>query len=158
MRKQNFGMSLVETLVVLTVFITVVLITSQALFSALKGSKKSEVTVKVKQAANYVQSVMERELHSAASTSSCSSSRVDYTDSAGSAKFFECKSVGPNGYIDSSGGRITPSDVAVTSCSLSCLVSTSGKSVNLDMIFSQTGERPEESAQFQAKSQILLRN
>lgn len=162
MQKKQRGMSLIEILVVLTLFTAVVVIANQALFAALKGSKKSEVTSKVKQAANYVVSVMERELHSATVVTSCASNKVNYSDSSGQAKFFECKDIGTQigGYVDSSSGRITPTDVFVSACSLTCSTDSGGSSVSLDMTFVQstTATRPDEATKFPIKTRILLRN
>lgn len=156
------GMSLIELLVAMTIFIVIILIASQTLFAAIRGNSKSEQTIKVKQAGGYVMSVMERELHSALNVQACTATRVDYTDSAGQTKYFECKDVGAvaGGYINSSAGRITPNNVRLDVCSLTCSLTPSGDSVSLNLKFTPSvqGDRPEEKAFFEAKTRILLRN
>src|SRR5687767_5643171 len=59
------GYSLIEILIVVSIFSVIALVVSQTLFSTLKGAAKSEVGSSIKQEANYVIAVMERAIHNA---------------------------------------------------------------------------------------------
>ncbi|OGM05202.1 hypothetical protein A2125_01720 [Candidatus Woesebacteria bacterium GWB1_43_5] len=118
------GYSLVELMVVLTVFSVLVLVATQALLLSLKSTAKSEALGKVKENIEYAVSVMERQLHSAKEVVPCPNPdplNLSFISLDGSTLEFACKNPGEDGYISSgAGGRLTSEDVSVISCSFSC--------------------------------------
>ncbi|TSC89468.1 MAG: Uncharacterized protein G01um10145_625 [Microgenomates group bacterium Gr01-1014_5] len=159
------GFSLLEIVVVITLFTGIVFFANQALFSTLKGNTKSQVSTKIKQASSYAFDLMERELRQSTAVGTCTSTSIAYTNIDGVPSSFVCNT-GTAGFLTSgptlTQTKITPDDVAVTACNFSCTVSGSSRTVNLDVTFAQTGNsallRVEETDKYQLKNQILLRN
>lgn len=160
-RKLLRGFTLLEILVVLAVFGIVMVVITQILFASLKGSLKSDVTIKTKREAERTMAVMERLLHNARRITSCEGNRVDYVDQYGGSASFSCVSPGTeNSRIASGSGTLTVSDIKVHSCFISC-EPTGGeiRSVLIDVVFTQkAGARPEEMARLNLKSRVTLRN
>lgn len=161
-KKSLEGITLFEILLVIVIFVGIVLLASQALFSALKGGSKAQLTTKLKQSAAYAFEVMERELRSATSLSSCSATAITYNDEDGKSASFSCNSVGVNGYLSAGTSRITTDDIAVTACTFVCTTSGSVRTVTIDMTFAQAGPgtnlKVEDRGSYRLKSQVFLRN
>jgi prepilin-type N-terminal cleavage/methylation domain-containing protein len=94
------GYSLIELLVVLVVFSVLTIILTQSMASSLRGSRKSENIIEVKQNIDFALSTMERLLRNAQSLTCTSNVRLDYIDEHGAAGVFQC-SGGLNGHIAS---------------------------------------------------------
>jgi prepilin-type N-terminal cleavage/methylation domain-containing protein len=116
------GYSLIEILVVISVFSIVALIATQSILVTLTGAKKSESTIRVRENLEYATSVMERRLRNANSIDTCSTgSRVDFTDGNGNSASFYCQNIGgSDGRLLSESGRITSSFINLTECSITC--------------------------------------
>ncbi|OGY10141.1 MAG: hypothetical protein A3A58_02450 [Candidatus Blackburnbacteria bacterium RIFCSPLOWO2_01_FULL_41_27] len=155
------GFSLLEIIVVISLFTGIVIFANQALFSTLKGNTKSQVSTKIKQASSYAFDLMERELRQSTAVGTCTPTSITYTKIDGAQSSFVCNT-GTTGYLSFGGVKITPDDVAVTACNFSCTVLGSSRTVSLDVTFAQTGNstslRVEETDKYQLKNQILLRN
>ena len=117
------GFSLLEILVVITVFSMLAILTTQAVILTLKGSKKSESLTKVRGNIDYALATIERNIRNADSIVECSDSNTDiisYHDENGVLTSFSCDSDSDGGYIASASGRLTSSEIDVTSCSFVC--------------------------------------
>lgn len=117
------GYSLIELLVVITIFSFLVIISTQTLLLSLRGTRRSEATVKVKENLEYAVAIMERQFHSAGDVNPCpnpDTTRVDYTNQDGIGTFFSCEDLGADGFITSGPARLTSEDVSVTDCELTC--------------------------------------
>lgn len=153
--RKNGGFSLVEILIVISLFVVVSLIVGQALFSTIKGSTKSDLTIKVRQNGNYALSVMERMLHSATSIS-CTSQLITYRDSNGADSALECK----NNSIYLNNNSLLPSDV-YASCSFTCPLEGGTTTVNISAIFTQvpaSGQTVQEKISVPLQTKVRLRN
>lgn len=161
-RAGQSGITLFEILISMVIFVGIVVLANQALFSALRGSSKSQLTTRLKQSAEYAFTVMERGLRPAVNITTCSATSIVYVDSSGKAKSFTCNNVGTAGYLSDSTSRITSDDVAVTACSFVCTTSGPVRTVSLDMTLSQPGAsvnlKVEEQGSYRLKSQVYLRN
>lgn len=121
--KYNKGLSLVEIMIVITIFAVIGLLSTRSIFLTIRGAKKSDSLIRVRENVNYSLSVIERQIRSAQSVvcPNPSTSKIDYvptdTDNQSS---FSCVSVGTGGYIASDSARLTSSDVSVTSCTFTC--------------------------------------
>lgn len=157
--KKQRGFSLFEIIVVIAVFIVIIMISSQALFSTLRGSAKSQVSTRIKEAAAYAFDLMERDLRQSRSISTCTPTAINYINVDGLQSSFSCSA---GSLVNTSGTRMTPDDISVASCNFSC--STQGPSTwaNLEVTFKQSGDaaslKVEEVGTYQLKNQILLRN
>jgi prepilin-type N-terminal cleavage/methylation domain-containing protein len=121
--KINSGFSLIETMIVLVVFATIALITSQALISTLSLSAKAKSTAKVRQEIDYALSIMERHLHNSSALVNCPNTdkkKLQYQDALGATTTFSCESVNNDNFIASGSARLTSELISVTSCNLDC--------------------------------------
>lgn len=124
------GMSLLEILVVVTIFAILGILTTRAVLLTLQGSKKSESLVHVRENLDYSMGVIERQLRNANSVDVCTSgTEVDYTDQNGNPGLFSCVvQVGSSDSYIASGSanlRLTSNTVSITSCSITCDPGTS---------------------------------
>ena len=111
------GFSLLEILVVITVFSMLAILTTQAVILTLKGTKKSESLTKVRANIDYSLAVIERNIRNADSIVECPNTDqtiISYTDENGSITSFSCANDSDGGYIASASGRLTNSEVDVT--------------------------------------------
>lgn len=117
------GFSLLEILVVITVFSILAILTTQAVLLTLRGSKKSESLTKVRGNIDYSLAVIERNIRNAESIIDCSNSDttiISYLDENGAQTSFSCASDDDGGYIASASGRLTSSEVDVIECKFEC--------------------------------------
>jgi prepilin-type N-terminal cleavage/methylation domain-containing protein len=121
--KRIQGFSLLEILVVVTVFSILAILTTQAVLLTLRGSKKSESLTKVRGNIDYSLAVIERNIRNAESIVECPNSDtriISYLDEDGVLTSFSCASDEDVGYIASDSGRLTSSEVDVIVCSFKC--------------------------------------
>jgi len=122
--KNEKGLSLVEILVVISVFAVIGILSTRSIFLTLRGAKKSDSLVRVRENVNYAMGVIERQIRNSESIESlCDSipsSSFSYIAEEGVSASFTCEDMSGDGYIASSGARLTSSDIDVTSCSFTC--------------------------------------
>jgi type II secretory pathway pseudopilin PulG len=160
-RKFTKGISLIEILIVVSIFAVVGVLVAQSVLYSVRSSRKSESLSHVRNNLDYAISIMERQLRNAESITTCSGasvSKLDFYDSLGNATYFQCT----GGYIASGSAtiRLTSDEVELTSCSFTC---NPGSADEPDSIFIKlTGKdataQGVESAEFTAETQVLLRN
>jgi len=158
------GMSLIEILVVVSIFAILAIITTRSVLLTLQGSKKSESLVKVRENLGYSMGVVERQIRNANAIAECPNSDanvVNYTDQNGNPASFSCVNVGStNAYVASGSARLTSTEITVTSCSFVC---TPGTSANPPLV-SVTLEAKDAAAvgiqnsSVSTTTQIYLRN
>lgn len=126
----NTGISLLEILVVITVFAVLGIIIARSVFLTLGGSKKSDSQVKIRENVNYALSIIERQIRNANSIVTCPNSpttTLEYLDENGVSASFSCVNVGgSDSYIASSSARLTSGDIQIVSCSLACIPGDGG--------------------------------
>lgn len=117
--KRKGGFSLIELLVVVFVFSILTVVTTRSLAVSLRGSSKSNSTGTVKENIEFAAGSIERQLRNARSIDQATSSTqvINYVDENGLPASFSCVG-GANGYIVSTAGRITSSEVNVN-CTIS---------------------------------------
>ncbi len=126
------GMSLLEILVAVTIFAILGVVITRSVILTLRGSKKSEDVVKVRENISYAFSVIERQLRNADSIIECPNittpSVLDYKDQLGAASTFSCVGIGSaDSYIASGSARLTSSGVVLESCDISCVSGASNE-------------------------------
>lgn len=119
--KTNSGLSLVEILIVITIFAIIGILSTRSVFLTLRGAKKSDSLVRVRENVNNALSVIERQIRNSEKIT-CPSvgTTLSYVSLEGISTDFICQSVGTDGYISSGSARLTSSDVSITSCSFTC--------------------------------------
>lgn len=153
------GFTLTEVIIVLGIFSILAVVVSQALFTTLKGSAKSEIASSIKREGDYVVAVMERAIHNAKFIDTCGSGRIAYRDTNSRSGLFDCT----QGRVASGSAVITSDQTSVTRCIVTCSPSAPPyKSVDVNMTFERPNPsgvlRPEEKAKVELKTKILLRN
>jgi len=158
------GQSLLEILVVISIFAILGILITQSVILSVSGSKKSESLVRVRESLNYSLSVMERQIRNADSIPDCpnlDTTYLAYTDQDGNSTYFQCL-LNPNaiGTIASGSASLTGSDVNVTGCSLAC---TPGQGSNPSTVTISLEAKDSQSTGAQNSavtltSQINLRN
>lgn len=139
MKKLKAGYSLIEIMVVLTLFALLILVATQTLVVSLRNTGKSEAIGRVKENLEVSISVMERQLRNAKSIVRCAGIttvpaynnplNIDYLDQNGKAASFTC-TLGANGFIASASAvpvvtsRLTNQNVSISVCSITCVRST----------------------------------
>lgn len=156
-------MSLLEILVVVAVFSILGIIITRSVLLTLRGSRKSESQVKVRENVNYALGVVERQLRNADSITECpnaDTSRIDYTDESGGTSSFSCIGVGGAGsYIASGSARLTSDEIQISSCSFTCTEGSSANPPSVDISINALDSEASgiENTQITASTKIFLR-
>lgn len=167
--KTQGGMSLLEILVVISIFAVLGILVTQSVVLTLKGSKKSESMVKARENLDYSLSIIERQIRSASSiTSPCPNPGADksisYLDQNGNSGSFSCEgTMGSIGSFIASGSgnlRLTNDTVKVASCSFTCTpgTMTNPSLITVDVALQEAAATSIQSAKVSATTQIYLRN
>lgn len=124
----NKGLSLIEILVVITVFAALGILISTSIILSLQGSQKSVGAVAVRENLDFATGIIERQLRNANSIPQClglnpnpssDTSVINFVDQDGNPSSFTCVSPGAGGYVASGSAnlRLTSPQVSVTACS-----------------------------------------
>ncbi len=159
--KSSFGFSIVELLVVVTVFTILAVITTQSLVLILRGSRKSESLIAVRENVNYAMSIMERQIRTAREVTCPDSNTLNYIDSYGISTSFACDDT--NGYIASGSARITSSEIVIDCSAASVFtcnaaVGSVPPSVDIDIRAQAADSSGAEGAEVTSETHILLRS
>lgn len=164
-RDTDEGVSLIEILVVTTIFAILGIITTRSVLLTLQGSKKTESVVRVRENLNYALSVVERNLRNANGVSQCPNPdplSLVYTSAQGSSTSFSCVNLGSNnGYIASGSASLTSSSINVTACQFTCTQSGGGAnppSVTVSFGAKDKSTAGIEGAEVTVTNKIYLRN
>lgn len=117
------GFTLLEILVVVSIFAVLGILVARAVILSVGGSKKSESLVRVRENLDYSIGIIGRSLRNANSITPCPNSDasvLNYVDRSGNTTAFSCNLGIPPGYVASGSARLTASNINVTACSLSC--------------------------------------
>lgn len=161
--KIESGLSLIEILVVITIFAVLGIVISSSVILTIQGTKKTEALIRARENVNYSLSVIDRNLKNANSVTDCTDPlSITYVDQYGKTSTFSCVGIGgDDAYIASGSSRLTAITTKIISCSFTCAqpadlskppivsVSVSAK----DSLFSGS-----QSASISAQTEIYLRN
>ncbi len=169
--KKNFhrerftgGLSLIEILVVVTIFAILGVIVSSSLMLTLRGAKKTESLMKVRENLNYSLAVIERNIRSAGMITDCTNSdtkKIAYLDQNKTSTSFSCVNTGgTDSYIASGSARLTSDSIKIVSCSFTCAHPdlSNPPSITIDLTVQDAVGTGTENSIVSAKSQIYLRN
>lgn len=131
MKKKENGFTLVEMLIVISVFSALSIMVASIVVFSVRNSKKSEITYNLRSKMDNALEIMSRQLRNAVEiTSTCEgspSSGVEYKDQDGNPAFFSCNLT--DNQIASGSGTIVhktdtyyliESGVVLDSCSITC--------------------------------------
>lgn len=134
--KIQAGISLIEILVVVTIFAILGILVTRSVILTLQGSQKSVGLVSVRENLDYSMSIIERQIRNADAVDCVNSTGTNliYTDQYGRSSTFSC-----NGSTVASGSGILTNDaVRVTGCTFTCVAATSTNQPYVDI--SLTGQ------------------
>ncbi len=158
------GFSIIEILVVVGVFATIAVISTQAIVTSLKSARKAEASIQVKENLNYAISVMERKLRNAREISSCTQTFIQYIDAEGKSASFRCINVGGNnGRVvnEIETERLTSSEIAVTDCRFICEPGTENVppsvNINLQAVNADSEMASEDKSSVSVSTRVYLR-
>ena len=164
-KKLSSGLSLLEILVVVSIFAALGILITRSVLLTLGGGKKSESLIKVRENLNYSLSVIERNLRNANSITDCGNSNtslIAYIDQNGNPAAFSCNNIGVSGstgYIASGSARLSNDTVNVTSCSFTCsLGGNTPSSVTINVEALDNSASGIENSTVTTSTQVFLRN
>ncbi len=158
------GMSLLEILVVITIFAVLGIIVTRSVALSIGGSRKSESLVRVRENLNYSLAIIERQIRNANSVSQCpnaDTTRIDYKDQDGNSTFFSCVNLGGSDpYVASGSARLTSDAIQITSCTFTCVAATSTNPalITVSVAAKDTSATGLQNATVSTTTQIYLRN
>lgn len=158
------GMSLLEILVVVTIFAVLGVLVTRSVLLTLQGSRKTEALVKTRENLNFAMSVMERQIRNADSIIQCPNADpkiLDYTDADGATTSFTCTNIATaDGYIASGSARLTNDSINVLTCQFGCTIgsSTNPSSVTIDISATDKTATGVQNATVSVSNKIYLRN
>ena len=155
MTTKNKGISLLEILVVIAVFSILAILTTMAILSTLRGTRKSEALIRVRENVDYSLAIIERNIRNAESFINCGSetNAISYLNENGISSSFSCGT----DYVASGSARLTSEEVEVVSCSFTCDDSTFPPSVEISIGARDASAMGIEGAQVTASTKIFLR-
>jgi type II secretory pathway pseudopilin PulG len=165
-KNRNYAYSLVEILIVIGIFAIFLMIVTQSVVLTLRGSKKSESVVNVKEELEYASNSIERNL-SSARTVTCTGNpqEIQYVSRYGTQGTYSCLDIGGSDpRIASSSAsttgtdtyRITSSKISITSCTFSCVAESGGTSIVFNISGSARGIGDAEGATYSTSKKVFL--
>lgn len=152
------GFTLIEMMVVISVFSIVAVLVGNMVGYSMKGARKSESSLKVRAELENAISVVERSLREAKKgTVECASTRVSFKDQDDRQVTFSCSGSTPNIILKKESNNIIGSNVKLTSCYFDCdnlsegvvVIELSGISANSNGV---------ESDSINVSARVVLRN
>lgn len=157
--KSQKGVSLLEILVVMTIFSVLAILATRGVLLTLRGSRKSDSLGRVRENVDFALSVMEREFRNADDVTCTSSTLVTYETKESVSATFSCENLSADGYVASSSARLTNEEVDISSCSFTCSAGNSGvpPSVSISITGEDANLEAEEEAKVTTSTTIYLR-
>lgn len=159
------GFSLIEIMVVITIFAVLGIIVTSSVILTLAGAKKSESLIRVRDNLNYSLSVIERNIRNANSVPDCSdtgSNIISYLDQNGALASFSCITNGTDSYFASGSSRLTSNSIKIVDCSsvFKCTPSAANTPplVEINVTVRDASSSGVQSSEVTAQTQIYLRN
>lgn len=168
-KKINYrGFSLVEVLVVVTLFAILSVVVTQSIATTLRNGAKAQAITEVKNNLEGAFLTIQRQLYNAKNTTNCGlfdATSISFVDQVGNAASFQCL-VDPTYNVTrvASGSAniwLTSEKINIVSCSFTCapaVNSDTPDSITVDMTASSTEFGGVDGSIVNKKTQILLRN
>ncbi len=162
------GFSLIEVMIVLTIFSILAVISTQAILTTLIATGKAQSATRIRNDVDYTLSSIERNLHKASTVTICpvsDTNTLEYIDDYGNTTKFSCVNVGvedADAYVASGAAmiRLTSKNTRITECSFTCEPSSANIPASVTINISATDSRKTgiEASSVTTSTQILLRN
>lgn len=156
MKKNIKGYTLIEILVVITIFVSLSVLVTQSLLLSIKSTRKSMAITKVRENLSTAVGLMERNLRNARSVTSCASNTIVYVDADNEESSFSCDL---GGDLLWGGNNITSSDVDLTTCTISCSpLESPPVNVTVNLTGESTASSGVEGEIVSVSAKVTLRN
>jgi len=136
-RPKHNGFSLIEMLVVVSIFAILAVVATQAVVLSLRSARKSDSILDVRGNLDFAVLIIEKSLRNAKFISSCTTTPplVEYIDEHNRASSFGCRDLDGDGYVEiaSESARLTSENIKITNCEIICTSPTSGATQYLDI-------------------------
>jgi prepilin-type N-terminal cleavage/methylation domain-containing protein len=161
MKKTNIkGLSLIEILIVISIFAVIGILSTRSIFLTLRGARKSESQVKVRENLNFALAVVERQIRNAEDVNcTASTTALTYTALEGVQSTFTC-TAGADKYLASGAGRLTSTEITLTTCTITCTQSTANKppTVKISLVAQDNTTSSVEKGSVTVETEISPRN
>lgn len=161
--KSEKGLSLLEVLIVITIFAVIGILITRSIVLTLGGTKKGESIIKVRENLDYAMGVIERQIRNANSIPVCTNSSattLNYIDQNGGAGSFSCMNIGgADSFVASGSARLTNNSIQITNCSFTCTQGTGANppSVSVNLEAQESGNSGTQNSKVSTTTQIFLR-
>jgi prepilin-type N-terminal cleavage/methylation domain-containing protein len=161
-KNRNYAYSLIEILIVIGIFAIFLMIVTQSIVLTLRGSKKSESVVNVKEELEYASNTIERNLASAQKvTCTGNPQEIQYISRYGPQGTFSCLDIsGADPRIASSSGattyRLTSNKISITACNFTCTTESGGTSIVFNISGNARGLKSVEGATYSTSKKVFL--
>jgi prepilin-type N-terminal cleavage/methylation domain-containing protein len=157
------GFSLIEVLVVITIFAVLGVLVTQSVVLTLIGSRKSESIVHARENLDYSLNVIERHIRNAGAIISTSPDNyaIIYVDQNGKTSSFSCNDMqSDDSFVASGSARLTNDSVKVTDCSFIWTPGIGGSPdlVQISMTMADSSATGVQGSSVTSTMQIHLRN
>lgn len=163
--KAGSGFSLLEMLVVVSIFAVLGILVTRSVVLTLQGTQKTESLIRARENLDYSLNIIERGLRSANSIPICpnpDTSTIGYLDQDGQPASFSCVNSNSGSYIASGSAnlRLTTDSVKILNCSFSCTPSSAAgpPHVSVDLAIQDASASGIPGTEVTAQTQIYLRN
>lgn len=153
------GFTLIEILVVISLFAILSVITAQSLIRIIGSTSNSSSSAKTRENMEHALSIVERSMRNAKQITSCNTTSVNYVSENNQAESFVCTTVG-GGNIEKNGQPLVSTDVSLSTCTLSCITpggSTSPTGIQIALT-GNDAEAPYDFTPVSLQTTILLRS
>lgn len=160
------GFSLIEMLVVITVFAMIAGVSAQAIALSLSSARKTDAATDIRENVNYALSAMERNLRNAVScTPAVNQPTITYVDQYRVTTTFSCPGIGSQTVSPVASGSaniaLTGANIIMTACSFTCSGAPNTgipQRVDISLSARTVGSVTNESSQVTVSSKVVLRS
>lgn len=152
------GFTLIEMLVVISVFSIIAVLVGSLVGRSMKGARKSESSLKVRAELENAVSIIERSLRGAKANSvSCTPTSVNFTGQDGQPVSFSCSVASSNFVLKKGNYDIVGSNVKLTACNFDCSKLSEGI-VGINLSGVSANSSGVESDSINVSARVVLRN
>ncbi len=159
------GFSLIEMLVVITVFAMIAGVSAQAIALSLSSARKTDAATDIRENVNYALSAIERNMRNAVSCTPGTSTTLQYVDQYRNTTTFSCPGLGSQTVSPVASGSanisLTGANIIMTTCLFTCTgAPNTGVPQTVDIVLSARtlGSVTSESSEVTVSSKVVLRS
>jgi len=163
LKKNIRGFSLLEIMVVISLFGIIAVIATQTIVLTLRSSRKSDAGAQLRESIDHSMAIIERGLRNAETIDPClpAQQSVEYYDTLGEYTNFSCVNAGGfDSYLASGSARLTNTELELVTCEMSCFPGTASAPPLVEIKITAkkaNSSGTDEETIFSSDTNILLR-